>query len=109
MQKRISCHKHFQWHGFQIVQCSNCTTRGNVNVKLVKSLDGYIRTEQGGIPEPDQLSSIVSGFLESSNVKSVDQLVAGIEQSRAYEINVKFITTAKELDEAGASLMRIPN
>ena len=85
------------------------TTRGNVNVKLVKSLDGYIRTEQGGIPDPDQLSSIVSGFLESSNVKSVDQLVAGIEQSRAYEINVKFITTAKELDEAGASLMRIPN
>ena len=76
---------------------------------LVKSLDGYIRTEKGGIPDPDQLSSIVSGFLESSNVKSVDQLVAGIEQSRAYEINVKFITTAKELDEAGASLMRIPN
>jgi len=48
-------------------------------------------------------------FLESSNVKSVDQLVAGIEQSRAFEINVKFITTAKELDEAGASLMRVPN
>jgi len=39
----------------------------------------------------------------------VDQLVAGIEQSRAYEINVKFITTAKELDEAGSSLMRMPN
>ena len=85
------------------------TTRGTENVKLVKSLDGYIRTEEGGIPEPDQLSSIVSGFLESSNVKSVDQLVNNIEQSRAYEINVKFITTAKELDEAGASLMRIPN
>ena len=85
------------------------TTRGNQNIKLVKSLDGYIRTEQGGVPEPDQLSSIISGFLESSNVKSVDQLVAGIEQSRAYEINVKFITTARELDEAGASLMRIPN
>ena len=61
------------------------------------------------MPEPDQLSTIVSGFLESSNVRSVDQLVAGIEQARAYEINVKFITTAKELDEAGSSLMRIPN
>ena len=85
------------------------TTTGTENVKLVKSLDGYIRTEEGGIPEPDQLSNIISGFLEGSNVKSVDQLVAGIEQSRAYEINVKFITTAKELDEAGASLMRISN
>ena len=78
-------------------------------LKLVKSLDGYIRTDEGKIPEPDQLSTIISGFLESSNVKSVDQLVNNIEQSRAYEINVKFITTAKELDEAGASLMRIPN
>ena len=85
------------------------TTRGTQNVKLAKSIDGYIRTDDGKIPEPDQLSTIISGFLESSNVKSVDQLVNNIEQSRAYEINVKFITTAKELDEAGASLMRIPN
>ena len=85
------------------------TTRGTDDVKLVKSLDGYIRTEDGGITEPDQLSTIIAGFLEGSNVKSVDQLVAGIEQSRAYEINVKFITTAKELDEAGASLMRMQN
>ena len=95
--------------GQEIIVGQIGTTRGTENVKLVKSLDGYIRTEEGGVPEPDQLSTIISGFLESSNVKSVDQLVAGIEQSRAYEINVKFITTAKELDEAGASLMRIPN
>ena len=85
------------------------TARATENIKLVKSLDGFIRTEEGGVPEPDQLSTIVSGFLESSNVRSVDQLVAGIEQARAYEINVKFVTTAKELDEAGSSLMRIPN
>ena len=95
--------------GQEIIVGQIGTTRGTENLKLVKSLDGYIRTEDGGIPEPDQLSTIVAGFLESSNVKSVDQLVAGIEQSRAYEINVKFITTAKELDEAGSSLMRIPN
>ncbi len=85
------------------------TTQGGENVKLVKSLDGFIRTEEGGIPEPDQVSTIVSGFLEGSNVKSVDELVAGIEQSRAFEVNVKFIKTAKELDEATASLMRMPN
>ena len=72
-------------------------------------MDGYIRTEKGGIPEPDQVSTLVSGFLEGSNVKSVDELVASIEQSRAFEVNVKFIKTAKELDEATASLMRMPN
>ena len=95
--------------GQEINVAQIATTRGTQNIKLSKSLDGYIRTEDGNIPEPDQLSTIISGFLESSNVKSVDQLVNNIEQSRAYEINVKFITTAKELDEAGASLMRIPN
>ena len=52
---------------------------------------------------------LLSGFLEGSNVKSVDELVAGIDQSRQYEINVKFVTTAKEIDEATASLMRMPS
>ena len=95
--------------GEEIVVGQVATSLVGDDVKLVKSLDGYIRTEKGGITEPDQQSSILSGFLEGSNVKSVDELVAGIEQSRTFEINVKFITTAKELDEAGASLMRIPN
>ena len=95
--------------GQSIVVGQIATTEGSEEEKLVKSLDGYIRTEKGGVPEPDQQSKILSGFLEGSNVKSVDQLVDGIEQSRSYEINVKFITTAKELDEASASLMRMPN
>ena len=95
--------------GQQVVVGQIATTKGSEEVKLVKSLDGFIRTEDGGVPEPDQQSRIVSGFLEGSNVKSVDELVSGIEQSRSYEINVKFITTAKELDEAGSSLMRMPN
>ena len=95
--------------GQQVVVGQIATTKGSEEVKLVKSLDGFIRTEEGEVPEPDQQSRIVSGFLEGSNVKSVDELVSGIEQSRSYEINVKFITTAKELDEAGSSLMRMPN
>ena len=95
--------------GEQVVVGQIASTKGSEEVKLVKSLDGFIRTEEGEVPEPDQQSRIVSGFLEGSNVKSVDELVSGIEQSRSYEINVKFITTAKELDEAGSSLMRMPN
>ena len=95
--------------GETIVVGQIATTQGGEDVKLVKSLDGYIRTEKGGIPEPDQQSTIVSGFLEGSNVKSVDELVSGIEQSRTFEINVKFIKIAQEIDEAGSSLMRMPN
>ena len=44
-----------------------------------------------------KIQKILSGFLEGSNVKSVDELVNGIEQSRAFEINVKFITIAKRV------------
>ena len=62
----------------------------------------------GSIPEPDNRTILLSGFLEGSNVQSVDELVTGIDQSRAYEINVKFISTAQEIDEASASLMRMP-
>ena len=68
-----------------------------------------MRPVDGSIPEPDNRTLLLSGFLEGSNVKSVDELVTGIDQSRAYEINVKFISTAQEIDEASASLMRMPS
>ena len=110
----------WRWHMYDTVKGSDwlgdqdaieylCKEAPRAVVELERYGVPFSRTDDGKIPEPDQLSTIISGFLESSNVKSVDQLVNNIEQSRAYEINVKFITTAKELDEAGASLMRIPN
>ena len=84
------------------------TTSGS-EVPLAKSTDGFVRTVNGTIPELDNRTRLLSGFLEGSNVKSVDELVTGIDQSRAYEINVKFISTAQEIDEASASLMRMPS
>jgi flagellar basal-body rod protein FlgF len=93
----------------QKVKVGQIATVSGSEEPLAKSLDGYVRTAKGGIAEPDNKTFILSGFLEGSNVKSVDELVAGIDQSRAYEINVKFISTAKEIDEATASLMRMPN
>jgi len=84
------------------------TTSGS-EVPLAKSTDGFVRTVKGTIPELDNRTRLLSGFLEGSNVKSVDELVTGIDQSRAYEINVKVISTAQEIDEASASLMRMPS
>ena len=83
------------------------TTFGS-EVPLAKTIDGFVRPFDGSIPEPDNRTILLSGFLEGSNVQSVDELVTGIDQSRAYEINVKFISTAQEIDEASASLMRMP-
>ena len=84
------------------------TTFGS-EVPLAKTIDGFVRPIDGSVPAPDNRTILISGFLEGSNVQSVDELVTGIDQSRAYEINVKFISSAQEIDEATASLMRMPS
>ena len=78
-------------------------------IPFSKTIDGFVRPIDGSVPATDNRTILLSGFLEGSNVKSVDELVTGIDQSRAYEINVKFISTAQEIDEASASLMRMPS
>ena len=93
----------------QTVRVAQLATTFGSEVPLAKTIDGFVRPIDGSIPEPDNRTILLSGFLEGSNVKSVDELVSGIDQSRAYEINVKFVTTAKEIDEATASLMRMPS
>jgi len=93
----------------QTVRVAQIATTFGSEVPLAKTVDGFVRPVDGSIPTPDNRTLLLSGFLEGSNVKSVDELVSGIEQSRAYEINVKFVTTAKEIDEATASLMRMPS
>jgi flagellar basal-body rod protein FlgF len=92
----------------QKVKVAQLATTAGSEVPLTKTIDGFVRPVDGSIPEPDNRAILLNGFLEGSNVKSVDELVAGIDQSRAYEVNVKFLTTAKEIDEATASLMRMP-
>ena len=93
----------------QTVKVAQLATTFGSEVPLAKTIDGFVRPIDGSVPAPDNRTILLSGFLEGSNVKSVEELVAGIDQSRAYEINVKFVTTAKEIDEATASLMRMPS
>jgi flagellar basal-body rod protein FlgF len=52
---------------------------------------------------------IAHGYLESSNVNTVSELIANIEGQRQFEMSVKFIKTAKELDEKTSQLMRMPS
>ena len=85
--------------------------------KLKKSLDGHIRIEsepnengQTNIQDinPNQQAKIVIGFLEKSNVNAVNEMVNTIDQQRKFEMHVKFIQMAEELDSVGASLLRMP-
>ena len=76
---------------------------------LGKSEDGGIRLADGTLPVADQRSQILNGALETSNVNPVEELVDTLKRQREYELNVKLISIARDLDEAGASIMRMPN
>ena len=87
------------------------------NDNLKKTLDGHIRIEsepnENGVTEvidiqPNQQAKIVAGYLEKSNVNAVEEMVNTIDQQRKFEMHVKFIQMAEELDSVGASLMRMP-
>ena len=79
------------------------------NQLLKKSVDGQIRTVDGGVPPVDQQPSIMQGFVELSNVSAVEELVSSIENQRHYEINIKMITTARDMDESSTSLLTLPS
>ena len=78
-------------------------------IQLKKFPDGEIRPDDGSVPQPDQLPRIIQGYIEQSNVNIVDELVNSIEEQRQYDINIKMIASAKEIDEGGAGLMRLPS
>ena len=76
--------------------------------QLVKSLDGNIRKADGTVPAADQTARFGQGFLESSNVSAIEELIRNIDMQRQFEINVKLIKKASDLDSAGAKLMNLP-
>ena len=78
------------------------------NLDLVKDADGQIRPLNGKVPEPDQQAVVIQGSLEQSNSESLDALLRNIEGQRTFELNVKFIKNAEEIDKAGARIMSFP-
>lgn len=73
---------------------------------LTRGLDSFLRTKDGQTPAPDPNIKLNSKVLESSNVNTVDTLVSLVEHSRSYDIKVKLISTAKEIDTETSKLMR---
>jgi flagellar basal-body rod protein FlgF len=74
--------------------------------QLDKGEDGLLRLRDGGEAEADAGVEVLKGMLESSNVNIVDSLVSMIDLSRRFEMQVKMMQSAKETDEAGASILR---
>ena len=74
---------------------------------IAKGLDGLFRVEGGGILPLDEEARVYSGALEQSNVKPTEVLVAMIEEQRLFAMRSKLVSTARQLDESGAQLMRL--
>jgi len=54
-------------------------------------------TPQSGTPGQNGLGSLRQGFVETSNVNVVEELVAMIQTQRAYELNSKAIQTSDQM------------
>lgn len=72
-----------------------------------KGIDGLFRAVGGGILPDDLNARVQTGALEQSNVNSAQMMVEMIENQRLFDMRTKLISTAKDLDEGGASLMRL--
>ena len=77
--------------------------------ELKKFADGEIRLKDGGVPARDDEVRVLPKHIELSNVNITEELINSIEDQRQYEINIKMISSASELDEASAGLMRLPS
>jgi flagellar basal-body rod protein FlgF len=79
------------------------------DASFVKTPDNLLVARDGQSLEPDTSARLVSGTLESSNVNMASELVQMIDHARAYEMQVKMLTTARDLDQASTALMRLEN
>ncbi|MCT4685200.1 MAG: flagellar hook-basal body complex protein [Roseicyclus sp.] len=75
---------------------------------LKRDLDGRIRALDGSVPPADQGGVVRQGVLEASNVNAVAEMVSGIEHQRGFELGMRMILTAREMDEAGSRILEAP-
>mgnify|MGYP000135569886 CR=1 FL=1 len=73
---------------------------------LYKADDGLVRRRDGQEQQPDAALAVQSGFLESSNVSAVDELVNIMSLSRQYELNVTMMKTMDDNASAASTVLR---
>ena len=77
------------------------------NQNLMRGEDGLFRLISGNNAPADPFITLESGAVEGSNVNAVSEMVALIDIQRQFEMQVKMMKTAEEMDQASSSLMRI--
>lgn len=76
---------------------------------IKKFPDGEIRYNDKSEIIPDQGPRVINNYLEMSNVNLMEELVGSIEDQRVFEINLKLVKAAEDIDRGGSSLMRMPS
>ena len=77
--------------------------------KIVKDLNGLFVVAGGGVLPADEAATVTPATLEQSNVDPNKVLVDMLSAQRLFDIRTKLISTAKDVDQSGASLMRLPS
>ena len=75
--------------------------------EIEKGLDGLFRVRGGGVLPNNADAKVIPGALEQSNVVPSEVLVDMIEAQRLFEIRTNIVSTARDLDEGSARLMRL--
>lgn len=73
---------------------------------IAKGLDGFFRVVGGGVLPADDNAQVSVGALEQSNVSPSEVMVEMVRASRLFDIRTKLISTAKDVDQSGTSLLR---
>jgi flagellar basal-body rod protein FlgF len=76
------------------------------NVDLFKANDGLFRTKTGLPLDADVNVKMQSGTLESSNVNTISEMTDMIALQRQFEMHMKLMKTAEEIDASSSSLLR---
>ncbi len=77
--------------------------------RILKGTDNLFRVPDGGALPADPQARLTPNSLEGSNVQATQALVEMIDASRAWDMQLKLISSAREMDVATTDLMRLPN
>lgn len=79
----------------------------NPETRLIeKGNDGLFRAKAGGQFLADVNVQVMSGSLESSNVNPINEMTEMIALQRQFEMQLKMMKTAEEIDSSASSLLR---
>jgi flagellar basal-body rod protein FlgF len=79
----------------------------NPDVRMLeKGNDGLFRRKDGTNEIADINVQVLSGTLESSNVNPISEMTDMIAIQRQFEMHLKLMKTAEEVDASASSLLR---